>query len=66
MLHPRYTADLPVALGSTTASYTDDTAILVARNDHIEASLRLRESFSHIQKWLKKWRIKTNFFFISS
>jgi len=36
----------------------DDTAILVAHNDHIEAYLQ--ESLSYIQRWLKKWRIKAD------
>jgi hypothetical protein len=35
-------------------------AILVAHNDPIESSLYLQESLSYIQRWLKKWRIKTN------
>jgi len=42
---------------STTATYT---AVLVAHNNYLEASLQLQESFYHIQRWLKKWRIKAN------
>jgi hypothetical protein len=34
-----YIADLPVSQGSTTATYTDDIAILLAHNNHIEAFL---------------------------
>jgi len=33
-----YTADLPVALDSTTATYANEIAILAAHNSHIEAS----------------------------
>jgi len=43
-----YTADLPVALGSITAIYVDDTAVLVAHNNHIETFSQLQESFYHI------------------
>jgi len=31
------TADLPVAMGSTIATYADNIAVLVAHNSHIEA-----------------------------
>jgi len=41
-----YTADLPIALSTTTATYADGTAILVAHNKYIEASQRLQESLS--------------------
>jgi len=60
MLYLLYTADLPVALGSTIAIYMDDTTIFMAHNNYIETSQRLPESFSYIQRWLKNWRIKTN------
>jgi len=47
-------------LGSTIASHVDDIAVLAAHYNHMEASLRLEESLYHIQRWLKKWRIKAN------
>jgi len=51
-----YTADLSVGLDSTTTTYAEDTAILVAHNNHLEASLRLQENLHHIQRWLKRRR----------
>jgi len=60
VLYLLYTADLPVALDTITATYTDDTAVLAADKDHIEASQRLQESLFYIQIWLKKWRIRVN------
>jgi len=50
-----YTAELPVALGITIATYADDIAILAAHNNDIKAFLRLQGSLFYIQKWLKKW-----------
>jgi len=38
VLYLLYIADLLPALGTTTATYTDDTAILAAHKHHIEAS----------------------------
>jgi len=57
VLYLLYIADLPIALDTITATYADDTAILAAHKNHIEASQRLQESFFYIQIWLKKWRI---------
>jgi hypothetical protein len=45
-----YIADFSVALGSTTAIYMDDTAVLIAHNNHLEASLRLQKSRHHIRR----------------
>jgi len=41
VLYLFYTIDLPVALGSTTATYADNIAKLAAHNSHIEVSSRL-------------------------
>ncbi|KAH0944411.1 hypothetical protein HN011_009142 [Eciton burchellii] len=58
VLYLLYTTDLSLALGSTTTSYADDTAVLVAHNNNLEASLRLEESLHHIQNWLKNGESK--------
>jgi len=47
-------------LGITTATYADDIAILLAYNNHINASLRLQKCVFYIKKWLKKWRNRVN------
>jgi len=60
VLYLLYTADLPVALDTITATYANDIAILAAHKDHIEASERLQESLFYLQMWLKKWKIKIN------
>jgi len=60
VLYLLYIADLPVALGFTTATYADDSVVVAAHNNHIEASSRLQESLRHIQRWFKKWKIKVN------
>jgi len=60
VLYLLYIADFRVALDTTTATYADDTAILVAHKNHIEASQRLQKSLFCIQKWLKKWTIRVN------
>jgi len=57
-LYLPYTADLPVAPDTITATYADD--ILAAHKENIEASQRLQESLFHLQIWLKKWRIRVN------
>jgi hypothetical protein len=58
MLYLLYIADLPITLDTTTYDIADDTVILLTHNNSIKASLE--QSLSYIQKWLKKWRIKTN------
>jgi len=54
VLYLIYIADLPVALGSTTTTYANDTTVLAVHNSYIEVSSRLLESLHHIQRWFKK------------
>lgn len=44
-----YTADLPTAPNATTATYADDTAVLVTHSDPIVTSRLLQENLNHIQ-----------------
>jgi len=53
VLGPIYIANLSIVLISTTATYANDTAVLVIHNNQIEASLRRKESLHHFQRWLK-------------
>jgi len=53
VLYLLYIADLPVAQDTITATYTDDTPILTAHKDHVEALKRLQGSLFRIQIWLK-------------
>jgi len=50
VLYLIYIADLPVALGSTTTTYADDTAVLAIHNSYIEVLSRLLKSLHHIQR----------------
>jgi len=58
VLYLLYTADFPVAPDTITATYADDTAILTAHKNHVEASQRLQKSLFHIQIWLKNGESK--------
>jgi len=58
VLYLLYITDLPITLGSTT--YVEDTAVLAAYNNHIEASSKLQENLYQIQRWFEKWRFKAN------
>jgi len=59
VLYLLYTTDLPVAQDTITATYADDTAILMAQKDHIQTSQRLQKSLFHIQIWLKNGESKS-------
>jgi len=60
MLYLLYTAELPVVQDTIIATYANNTVILMAHKDYVEASQRLQKSLFHIQIWLKKWRIRVN------
>ena len=54
------TADLPTTTDSTTATFTDNTAVLTAHEDPAITTHRLQTNLNEIQLWLKKWHMKVN------
>ncbi|GBP88608.1 RNA-directed DNA polymerase from mobile element jockey [Eumeta japonica] len=60
VLYLIYTADLPGHAFTTTATYTDDTAILSTHENQDSASDSLQQHLNLIEKWLRQWRIKAN------
>jgi hypothetical protein len=53
LLYLLYSADLPTSPESTTATFADDTAVVVTDNDPAIASHKLQTSLVTIQHWLK-------------
>jgi hypothetical protein len=60
LLYLLYTADLPTSPESTTATFTDDTAVLTTNSNPAIASQTLQTNLPAIQNWFKKCRIKAN------
>lgn len=60
ILYLLYTADLPTSNRTMTATFADDTAIMVSHEDPIAASSILQSNINMVQNWLQKWRIKAN------
>lgn len=60
VLYTIYTADIPQAPNTTTATFADDTAILAISDTPRFASEKLQDALNSIQDWLKTWRIKVN------
>jgi hypothetical protein len=54
LLYLLYTADLPTSPNSFTATFADDTAVVVADSDPTTASQTLQTALLVIQSWLKK------------
>lgn len=60
VLYLLYTSDLPVTPNSMTATFADDTAVLVTHKDPEMATRILQNHMNKIQSWLQTWRIKAN------
>lgn len=59
-LYSLFTSDLPRSDDVVTATYADDTAILVSHKDPDVASQRLQTELSKINDWLTTWRIRAS------
>jgi len=60
ILYSIYTADLPETVQTMTATYAEGTAIPASHHNPITASTDLQHRLNHLEKWLKRWRIKAN------
>lgn len=60
ILYVLYTADLPLSLDITTATFADDTALLAVHEDPVTASRILQNYLNTFEEWSQKWRIKVN------
>jgi hypothetical protein len=60
LLYLLFTADLPIPLETTSATFADDTAIIATDNDPAITSSKLQTNLLAIQSWLAKWRMKAN------
>lgn len=59
-LYLLFTNDFPTTVGTQTATFADDTAIISSHKDPSTASSLLQVHLNKTQDWLKKWRIKIN------
>lgn len=60
ILYSLFTADFPQSQNVLTATYADDTAILVKNKNPILATECLQNNLQEIQEWTNRWRIKIN------
>lgn len=55
-----FTADLPTLIEITTATFADETALLISHSDPTIASTTLQRGLDSMEKWFCKWRFKIN------
>lgn len=60
ILYTLFTSDMPVSTNVTTATYADDTAILVSSPNPVIASSILQGHLDQLQTWFNSWNIKVN------
>lgn len=60
VLYTLYTADIPVAENTFTATYADDTVTMAVGVTQAEATETLQRHLDRIVKWMQNWKIKLN------
>jgi hypothetical protein len=60
ILYTIFTAGLPEAKQTLTATYADDTAILASHEDPTVTTSKLQTHFCRLEQWLQQWRICAN------
>jgi len=55
-----FTADIPKAGNTTTASFADDVAVLSVYEDPVSATRHLQTHLNFLAEWYTRWRIKLN------
>lgn len=54
------TNDVPLSLDTVMATFADDMFLLATDVDPVMASQKLQRHLTHIESWLKQWKIKIN------
>jgi hypothetical protein len=60
VLYLIYTSDIPQPVGTTVATFADDTAILAVGAGVEEATEKLQHAADSVNNWTKQWLIKLN------
>jgi hypothetical protein len=60
LLYFLFTADRSTSPETSTATFTDDTAVLASDTNPAIATSKLQTHLLAIQNWLTKWRVKVN------
>ncbi|GAB0099105.1 hypothetical protein DMENIID0001_149330 [Sergentomyia squamirostris] len=60
LLFAVFTADMPTLQDVQTATYADDTVLMVSNADPKVASEKMQIALDAVEDWTKEWRIKIN------